>query len=110
MLTVKGRGDMKLQYCVDASESWHDMTNIMTGLKTITLSSGTWQNLDFNFNGHVNPNPSTVNGGDLWASQEIVDSIVRDAKSIRFRLISDTSVYGFELNDFTIYYRMKGIV
>ena len=111
LVTIKGEGFFNLEYALNSTDLWSSMSNLKTGQSgQFEINSSDWSSLDFDFKGHTNDNPSTDNGDSLYAMQDIVDTVVRDVKSIRFRLVSSGSVSGFELNDMSLYYRIKGIV
>ena len=108
--TMKGRGNFIVEFSVNASDEWYPLSDESGTPGQFTIDTSSWIVKALDFSGYTNASISGDGDTNLYQYEAVQDNVVRDIKSIRFRLRSQGHVSGFELNDMTVYYRLKGII
>jgi hypothetical protein len=131
-VSLKGYGYIQLQYAINGSDNWSDMSlsydNPQTGTTAsygvLHLSSDSWDVYSFHFGVHQNPDLNYFENEDAVAIESehdysMLDNSLKDFKTIRFRIVNadpsyipvnaSNEIYGFGLNDITLVYRIKGV-
>ena len=106
-ITIKGTGTIKLQFAVDGNETWMDM--VIGNNNFLNLSDDVWRTYQFSFGTYTNLESDIDPTLNLDLQAALINSSIKDIKSIRFRIVNDGFVSGVELNDMTLIYRIKGI-
>ena len=116
-ITVKGHGTIKIEHAVDGSTDWQLMKHNGTE-SALGINATQWTTYMFQFGASINEDPGAIVGNPQYSiDPSIGDVSLKAIKSIRFRITASevgteetqAGVVGFELNDMTVFYRVKGI-